>query len=587
MEPNFNLNRPKVSDEEINKHKDFDNLVKQFKEQSIQKARNDSGFLKNKKVTYASIIAGVTVICTLTYLTVFKKQDNKQATNDKTTTSQNTNTVIPNQTKAFITPPLQKLKVPYSTYKVNAASGGELAHHTSSKLKIPKNAFVNKNGQDIVGEVEIQYREFHDQADIIASGIPMTYDSAGTQYHFESAGMFDVKGYQNGEPIFIKPNKTIQVELASNEAANRFNQYELDTIAKNWKCLGKDVAIKNESKPALQTRAELPSLPKSEKAIAFEKKIEGIPRKIDSVKTVYTQKINKLPVAIIPSKPAKSTGRPKFELEVDYKDFPELAAFQNSVFEVGDENKNYTKSLHEVTWSSAIISEGPQKGKNYLLTLTHGNRNEKLIVYPVLSGANYETAVKQYEKKFNDYSGLLVKRNADEKRLKEEMELKQKAYMEDQKKLSAELVKEQIRIRREMEQQMEEQFKTMGNNQKVMRVFSVSRFNIYNSDCAGSMPQGASIDPIYSINKGASSITPNAIYLVEHGKNRVYSLQYGRLFYDPNVEYSLCVMANGQMYLCSKEVLMSTLNLREKKIPLQALSTEVNDVADLRKALGI
>ena len=71
MEPKFNLDRPKVSDDEINKHKDFNNLVKQFKEQSIQKARSDVNFLKNKKATYATVIAGLAVICTVTYFTVF------------------------------------------------------------------------------------------------------------------------------------------------------------------------------------------------------------------------------------------------------------------------------------------------------------------------------------------------------------------------------------------------------------------------------------------------------------------------------------------------------------------------------------
>ena len=49
MEPKFNLNRPKISDDEIDKNKDFDNLVKQFKEQSIQRARSDVSFFKNKK----------------------------------------------------------------------------------------------------------------------------------------------------------------------------------------------------------------------------------------------------------------------------------------------------------------------------------------------------------------------------------------------------------------------------------------------------------------------------------------------------------------------------------------------------------
>jgi len=80
MEPKFNLNRPKVSDDEINKHKDFDKLVKQFKQQSIQKAKSDSNFLKNKKATYATVIAGLAVICTVNYFTVFKKTKKKKNT---------------------------------------------------------------------------------------------------------------------------------------------------------------------------------------------------------------------------------------------------------------------------------------------------------------------------------------------------------------------------------------------------------------------------------------------------------------------------------------------------------------------------
>ena len=92
MEPKFNLNRPKVSDDEINKKKDFDNLVRQFKEQSIQKARSDVNFLKNKKATYAAVLAGVAVICTVTYFTVFNKQNKQTATHDKTNTLTENNT---------------------------------------------------------------------------------------------------------------------------------------------------------------------------------------------------------------------------------------------------------------------------------------------------------------------------------------------------------------------------------------------------------------------------------------------------------------------------------------------------------------
>jgi hypothetical protein len=72
MEPKFNLNRPKLSDEEINKHKNFDQLVKQFKQQSIDKAKHDKSWWKSKKVRYTAIIAGTLVICTISYLDLFK-----------------------------------------------------------------------------------------------------------------------------------------------------------------------------------------------------------------------------------------------------------------------------------------------------------------------------------------------------------------------------------------------------------------------------------------------------------------------------------------------------------------------------------
>jgi len=87
---------------------------------------------------------------------------------------------------------------------------------------------------------------------------------------------------------------------------------------------------------------------------------------------------------------------------VDYKEFPELSAFKNALFEIGTENGNYDKQLSTITWSSADISEGPQKGKNYILTLKQKQRVEKLIVYPVLTGADFETASKKIRRQIRE-----------------------------------------------------------------------------------------------------------------------------------------------------------------------------------------
>ncbi len=592
MGTKFNLDRKPVTDEEINSRKDFGELVNKFKKQSIEKARSDVNFLKNKKATYSAIIAGVAVVCTVTYFAVFKKEPPKETANDKIVTTQQQHTTSPEnkQNKAFIAPPISKLNVPYTSYKVKSEHGATIKHKSNSKIIIPKKAFVDKQGQDIVGEVEIKYREFHNQADIIASGIPMTYDSAGVQSHFESAGMIDIKGYQNGEPVFINPKKQITVEFSSEHTADRYNMYELDTVAKNWTYLSRDNSLKNKkqsiaSQPAKQKEIEKTDSPKAQE---LQKQIDAIPPKIEAEKTTYTQKVNQLPKHTEPNKPTKAiAGRPQFQLEVNYKEFPELQAFKNAVFEVGTENKNYNSKLADITWSSAEVSEGPQKGKNYLLTLKLRERVEKLIVYPALTGADYDKALKSYESKFADYKNLAAKREADEKRLKEEFEEKQTALFEERKKLKEEQVQANIKYWKEQQAKLDEEYSSMGNQEKVVRIFNISRFNIYNSDCPKSLPNDAKINPIYVLNNGASRIIPSNIYLISHSRNLVYNLPYGQLPYNTNEKYSLCVLSKGKLYLCNKETFTTITAAKQNKIPLTELDANVNDAADLKKAMGI
>jgi len=595
MATKFNLNRQPVPDEEINSHKDFGELVNKFKKQSIEKARSDASFLKNKKATYSAIIAGVAVICTVTYFSVFKKEPPKETNNDKIVTSQQNNTNTPNTklNKAFIAPPIPKLNVPYTSYKVKAEQGGTLKHKSNSKIIIPKKAFVNKQGQDIIGDVDITYREFHNQADIIASGIPMTYDSAGIQSHFESAGMIDIRGYQNGEPVYINPKKQITVEFQSEHTADRYNMYVLDTIAKNWVYQNRDNSLKGQKKQAASVTSASKTSDVTQETIAspktenLQKQLNAIPPKIEAEKVVYSKKVTQLPKVTTPTKPTKATaGRPQFELDVSYKEFPELEAFKNAIFEVGTENKNYTSKLADVTWSSAEVSEGPVKGKNYILTLKLRERVEKLIVYPALTGADYDKALKTYESKFNDYKTAVIKREADEKKLKEEFEAKQAAYIAEQKNLSDELVKEKVRLWKERESKQLEEFNSMNNDMKVTRIFNISSFNIYNSDCPNNLPKGAKMDPIF-VSNDKSHMRPNTIYLICHSKNLVYNLPYGQLPYNPKEKYSLCVIIKERVYLCSKEKFTEIITANQNKIPLTEMAESSGDMLNFKKAIGI
>ena len=72
--------------------------------------------------------------------------------------------------KLAVAPPIKGVDVPFKDYKVEVAKGAVLETATGSTISIPANAFIDKDGNPIEGEVTIKFREFHDATDIIASG---------------------------------------------------------------------------------------------------------------------------------------------------------------------------------------------------------------------------------------------------------------------------------------------------------------------------------------------------------------------------------------------------------------------------------
>jgi hypothetical protein len=593
METKINLNRPKVDDAEIESRKNFQDLVDKFKKESLQKAKKDLRLRRLKKLVYSTVIAGATVFCTVTYINYNsdKKQDNKLATNADPERNK-PKEITETKPSKYIQPLTEKANVPYNKYKVNATNGGTITHN-KSKIKVPAGSFVKKSGEAVQGDVEIKYREMHDQAEILASGIPMTYDSAGTTYHFESSGMIDIRGSQNGEEVFIKPGKNITVEMASENQESKFNLYALDTVGQKWIYKGKDKITVEKDPHAGQNNllVDEKKILENPVIVKIDEKIKVIEVRKDSVKVVTEKKIVSLPkVTDKPITPRESKGgRPKFELDVDPVEHPELAAYKDVAFEVGEENKTYDKSWNAITWADVQLADGPKKGENYQLNLVLGQRREKLIVYPALTGKSYEKAMKDYQKKFEQYE-IAVKKKADEEaRLKKELEDKIKAYNEAQAKLASDREKEVIRIRKKQEQELESQFKNLDSDAKITRTFLCSNFGVWNMDCPGSGPAGDKVSATFK--SGADILHPRKMFMVDHNANRLITFTEEKfaLFTLPsNGNYSLCCSVNGIVYVCSKEEFAKCANENGKAtIDLSPVNPEVASVFDLRKGLGL
>ncbi|MGE3824232.1 MAG: hypothetical protein AB7G44_08395, partial [Bacteroidia bacterium] len=209
----FNTNRRNITDEQALKHKSFDKVMAGYK------AMNTPLYKTFKFWAGAGVAVTTVVVATLLITSNLKKE-----------------------TESSVKPPFENLDVSTDLYLIDASKDTTIITKSGSQIKITANSFVDKNGTPVTGKVEIRYREFHDVIDIFMSGIPMTYDSAGTEYHFESAGMFEIHGFQEHEEVFISQTSPVNVLLASKWEGERFNIYKLDDKKGNWSYINKDTA---------------------------------------------------------------------------------------------------------------------------------------------------------------------------------------------------------------------------------------------------------------------------------------------------------------------------------------------------------
>ncbi|AEA43981.1 hypothetical protein [Fluviicola taffensis] len=130
--------------------------------------------------------------------------------------------------------PIDGLEIPIRTFQVSAEKSSEIILPNGGSISFPKNAFVGKNGNAITGTVDISWQEYHSISDILFSGIPMSYDSAGVSSAFVSGGMFTINAHQNGEEVELASGKDARVSLASNNEQESFNFYSLNEKTGEW-----------------------------------------------------------------------------------------------------------------------------------------------------------------------------------------------------------------------------------------------------------------------------------------------------------------------------------------------------------------
>ncbi|MEM7654498.1 MAG: hypothetical protein AAF399_00085 [Bacteroidota bacterium] len=335
-----------------------------------------------------------------------------------------------------INPPLENVQVPIQRFTVEASEGTELTLENGTSIRIPAGVLVDANNQPVQGKVDLSYREFHDAADILMSGIPMQYDSAGQTFVFQTAGMVEIRANQNGRPVFIAEGKAIDLDLNSYVPEHGYNLYQLDEETQNWSYLETSQA-ESVMDPSQGEEMDWASDP--EIAAIMELAEEEIPAE--------------------PYEPKKlAEDATPFDFDADYSQFPALAPYKELVWqyaqieEEGYVNPNTAEWIFGEVWANVSVQQHPKRNGIFYFTLRNKEKEAKMLVTPVVEEENYAQTQELFA------------------------ELRRKQEQRRQEILAA---RERMRTQRQL----------AAKRQRIERAFQISSFGIYNCDRLWNRPQ--------------------------------------------------------------------------------------------------
>ncbi len=273
--------------------------------------------------------------------------------------TENTNTLVEEITTdarlvSTLKSTFEGISLPQFVQKVETSKSTSIKTNTDAEITIPENAFVDKEGKDVKGEVAVKYKEIKSPSDIIIENVDMTYDSAGTTYQFQTAGMFDLRAYSGNDEVFLKNGKNIEVFYVSNKPGN-YNVYYYN--GENWNYQGV-----SENEVPLNANIQ----PKD---------------------------------AIIPLKPVKVDPDNDLILDIDasHKQIPELAVYKRVIWKYNGDltNDEVVKILSSKVYKTSISQTGV-KGK-YTCNFKSGSKEYNFPIVPVFQPKVYKKAMKEYE----------------------------------------------------------------------------------------------------------------------------------------------------------------------------------------------
>jgi hypothetical protein len=390
MKDNYNIktNPPELSSEQISKHQDFDALFAQFQAAEVPPKDETEASTPVRSIKKGNDVSpafkygtGALMAVAAAILLVFMIRQSMSSGNFEAPLDQ-INEVFALQA------PMPSIQKSFGNLVINAAERGEtLNYESGSKIIVPASAFVDEKGKPVKGKVDIQYREFNDHVDMFLAGVPKEVDK---HQNLQSVGMMEIKGFQDGKPVYLSMDKTLEVELQGRVAANipisDLKVYVYGKQQDAWEYVTNDdvevLAATDKNGTTIQKKVVDPK--------TNEKLVEEVRE------TLGKSKPKK------PIKPGVGENMQIFNFDINEEDFPELVAYNQNVQLMAAANQ-MTAGTFDTSWNSMNLTGlGADKYRMKLVYETNeGNIVRTFEVYPAIEDT--EEAKALYIKKLEEY----------------------------------------------------------------------------------------------------------------------------------------------------------------------------------------
>lgn len=265
----------------------------------------------------------------------------------------------------------------YQHFTIDSKKDVNILSSKGSKIHIKANTFIDKNGKTVDGNVEVIYNEYHNPVELFLSGIPMKYDSAGFNYTFESAGMFEIYAKKDNEFLAMNEKQPILIDLVSSHN-EPFNLYYYDTKENKWSYLNNE-----KQNDIIENTKEVKENKNEQTDYVISPEPKEVINKTEAENPVF-----------IPRK--ANPDNYSFLIDVDVNEFPEFEGYKNLLFEVDNSDSTFKEEYYDVKWSKVDLKK--LNDDSYLIQLSRFKKTVNVKAYPVLNNAEYAEAIKAYQK---------------------------------------------------------------------------------------------------------------------------------------------------------------------------------------------